>query len=114
MIKAALLSMLAIVTPEISQPISSQKAASMVGQTVDVLGMVSQVMITNHARVLLMLDGKWPRQAFVLAVHAPRADQLDKVEDLLGAQVETTGVVTIQPKWGSAIIVIDPSQLLRK
>jgi DNA/RNA endonuclease YhcR with UshA esterase domain len=101
-------------TPTWAAPISAADAAGMVGQTVTVNATVSEVKhFAKSGITLLDLDGRYPRQALTLFISGADADKFPDAQNLEGATVEASGIVS-EYHGRPEIALSDPTQFLRK
>lgn len=90
-----LLGLCLLSTPALAQTISPQDAASHVGKSVTVRGVVDEVHTSNRGNVFLNMGGHYPNQAFTGFIRARDAGAFPNVQSYQGKNVDVSGTIKL-------------------
>ncbi len=98
-------------SPELSPgAISSAAAASHIGETATVEGVVGEVHTTGSGITFIDLDGSYPNQQFTGVIFAENAAIVRDAQSLHGKTVDLTGTVKLY-RGSPEIILRSPNQI---
>ncbi len=109
-ITSLLLGLCLLSTPAFAQTIPPQDAASHVGKSVTVRGVVDEVHTSNRGNVFLNMGGHYPNQAFTGFIRARNAATFPNVQSYQGKTVSITGALKLYK--GSPEIELDSASQL--
>lgn len=81
--------------PALAQTISPQDAASHVGKSVTVQGVVDEVHTSDRGNVFLNMGGHYPNQAFTGFIRARDASAFSNVQSYQGKIVNVSGTIKL-------------------
>ena len=86
------------------------QASAHIGETASVVGVVTEVFMSNRGNIFLDFGGKYPRQAFTAVIFSRDATKFPGVMALRGMTVAVLGEIKLY-KGGPEIILSTPDQL---